>query len=287
MPALLTVEELKEELAVNYTISVNRDSKKKREENIKFFIEIDRNNLKHGKCEKRLQLYTTLFNEKICIQYPGKESEEKPKKPYDFRPKLIMSDGTIMKDASFGFIWDLFEGVTQRHNDYLCLVATVLWYQGYMYGYQKVKEKYIVEKVKIDKRRAITEYIEEEEELEFEWWKMNLDENIWFSLNNYIGQIPIDDGHSISFEALMKFLDLLLQNEDCKYYYLKKVMAKKDYKLDNGRTNTADANMAIIMYFEKKCSFSHIANKIQQGMGMPKFAKSNYHLVTDEIVRNT
>ena len=99
--------------------------------------------------------------------------------------------------------------------------------------------------------------------------------------------IPIDEVHSISFEALMKFVDLLLQNEDCKYFYKKKILEKKeDYNLKNGRTNTADANMAIIMYFEKKCSFSDIANKIQQGMGMPRFRKADYHIVTDEILTN-
>ena len=286
MPGVLSIDELKNELSADYSVEVNVDSKRKREENIEQFLEIDRTGLEFSKLEKRLNMYSTLMGEKICIQYPGKESTKKPKMPFDFRPKLIMHDGTVMPDASFGLIWDLIEGIAIRHKDYLNLVATVFWYIGYMYGYAKTKEEYEFDWVKNDRRRSEQEVIVPGEKLEVEWWHINLDDSVWDSLNNYIGPIAIDETHNISFEALMKFVDLLLQNEDCKYYYKKKILGKKEYKLENGRTNTADANLAIIMYFEKKCSFSEIANKIQQGKGMPRFAKQNYHIVTDGIISN-
>lgn len=286
MPNLLTIDELKDKLHVDYIANVVTEAKQKREENINLFFEIDRKKLDYEKLEKRLQLYTTLSNEKVCIQYPGKESNETPKKPYDFRPKLIMSDGEVMQDASFGFIWDLLDGISQRHNDYLCLVAAVFWYMGYMYEYAKTKDQCLCEIIEIDKPNE-REMIKRSGYVELEWWHLAFDDDIWYSLNNYIGMIPIDESHLISFEALMKFVDLLLQNEDCKYFYKKKILEKKeDYNLQNGRTNTADANMAIIMYFEKRCSFSDIANKIQQGMGMPRFRKADYHIVTDEIISN-
>ena len=47
------------------------DNKK---ENIIFFNRLDRSDLAYGKQEKRLLLYATKLNEKIYVQYPGKET---------------------------------------------------------------------------------------------------------------------------------------------------------------------------------------------------------------------
>jgi hypothetical protein len=286
VPKLLGIDDLRAELHADYAVSVNADSKKKRGENIEVFLKIDRSGLQYEKIEKRLHMYSTLMNEKICIQYPGKESKEELQKPYDFRPKIIMDDGEVMPDASFGVIWDILDKIAQKHNDYLKFVATIFWHIGYMYGYEKTVEICDCELVYTDKRKKNRETIKPGGTVKVEWWHMNIGESVWRSLNNYIGLIAIDEKHEISFEALMKYVDLLLQNEDCKYYYIKKIVNKEAYQLKNGRTNTADANMDIIMYFEKKCSFSEIANKIQKGRGMPHFKKENYHLVTDEIISN-
>lgn len=285
MPQILPVPELKAALSAIYSREVLNQAKTLRRANIDAFLAINRDGLQYASLEHRILLYTTLCGEKIYIQLPGKESAESNSNPMpkDFRPKLQCTNGFMMQDASFGFIWDILEEIGKQHRDYLSLVAALFFRMGYMFDYMNSHNRYECSALRINSDNI--EDIRQIEPIDLNWNSIELSDNIWFSLNNYIGNIPISEGQSISFEALIKFFDLLLQNEDCKYYYRNAIQNNnRNYTLKNGRTSTCDANLLVLYYLEGHCGISMILNKFQKARGVPTFRKSDYHIVTDGIV---
>ena len=82
---MLEIERLEEELKIQYPSSLSEETQKKRLHNIKTlqdFIKksIDDHGLSFGKKEMRLYFYTTKKDEKVGIQFPGKESEQTVKR---------------------------------------------------------------------------------------------------------------------------------------------------------------------------------------------------------------
>ena len=282
MPKLMLIEELKEYLKIEYNRELKKRSRILRKENIDAFNNISRAGLSFNDIENRLYLYTTLTGERICIQFPGKESQNSIAMPLDFRPRLMYKDGSIMQDASFGFIWDIIEGIGRLHKDYLSLVATMFFYLGYMCRYEHITESYYSESVIVNKNGEIaTPAIP----IELSWNRLSISDDVWYSLNNYIQAIPIPNNQSISFEGFIKFVDLLLQNEDCKYFYRNvSVNGNVNYQLTNGRTNTADANLLVIDFLEEHKRISNLLNCFQKARGVPTFKKDEYPIVTGGIV---
>lgn len=287
MPKLLANTELRERLKIEYNKKdVLKESKRKRKKNIASFLGISRDNLKYGVKEKRILLYETLKGEKIYIQYPGKESTNKEPRPLDFRPELETVNGTFMQNITFGYIWDILDEIGRTHNGYLCLIAALIIKEEYMYDYQMCNEQYESYIVDYENNK-----VSKDSPLTLEWYKLNVDDDVWFTLNDKVGDIKINNNEVISLEAFIKFIDLLFQNEDCKYYYINKVEKGKvstidEYDLKNGRNSSGDANLAILSYLQKKKKLSDLLNEFQKGRGVTSYRKSDYSIVTDDIVVN-
>ena len=287
MPKLLANTELRERLKIEYNKKdVLKESKRKRKKNIASFLGISRDSLKYGVKEKRILLYETLKGEKIYIQYPGKESTNKEPRPLDFRPELETVNGTFMQNITFGYIWDILDEIGRTHNGYLCLIAALIIKEEYMYDYQMCNEQYESYIVDYENNK-----VSKDSPLTLEWYKLNLDDEVWFTLNDKVGDIKINNNEVISLEAFIKFIDLLFQNEDCKYYYINKVEKGKvstidEYDLKNGRNSSGDANLAILSYLQKKKKLSDLLNEFQKGRGVTSYRKSDYSIVTDDIVVN-
>lgn len=287
MPKLLANTELRERLKIEYNKKdVLKESKRKRKKNIASFLGISRDSLKYGVKEKRILLYETLKGEKIYIQYPGKESTNKEPRPLDFRPELETVNGTFMQNITFGYIWDILDEIGRTHNGYLCLIAALIIKEEYMYDYQMCNEQYESYIVDYENNK-----VSKDSPLTLEWYKLNLDDDVWFTLNDKVGDIKINNNEVISLEAFIKFIDLLFQNEDCKYYYINKVEKGKvstidEYDLKNGRNSSGDANLAILSYLQKKKKLSDLLNEFQKGRGVTSYRKSDYSIVTDDIVLN-
>lgn len=287
MPRNLEITELKDRLKFVYSRNnVLAESKIKRKKNIVSFLNIPRDGLQYGVKEKRILLYKTLKGEKIYIQYPGKESTNKIPRPLDFRPELENANGVFMENVTFGYIWDILDEIGTSHNGYLSLIAALFLRLEYMYDYQLCAEQYesYVENIE-------TGIITEEVPINLEWYRINLDDDVWYTLNDRIGDIKITDDEVISFEAFIKFVDLLFQNEDCKYYYINhneknKVPDIESYNLNNGRNSSGDANLAILSYLQKKKKLSILLNEFQKGRGVTNFKKGDYQIVTDGLVIN-
>ncbi len=284
MPNILRTEELKSILNFTYSKkNVLKDSKKYREFNVKAFNSLSRDELVYGKCERRLCLYETQKGEKIYIQYPGKESAERRKQmPFDFRPELEMKDGTFISTASFGDIWDILSEIGKEQKKELPFVASLFLKLGYMQSYTLNKNVYKYKDLDIEEHNEVQEGM-----LEFEWYGINIDEDVWFTLNDRIGDVSLSDKEVFSFEAFIKFVDLLFQNEDCKYYHKNVIIGgNENYNFSNGRTQSSAANLLIINHLEENTKLSELLNAFQKSRGVPSFKKQDYTVVTNGMVIN-
>ena len=284
MAKLLGTEELKD--TVNFEYSKNtvlKESKRLREFNVLSFNALSRENLEYGNIERRLCLYETQNGEKIYIQYPGKESaDRKLIMPLDFRPELQMANGEYISDVSFGDIWDILSESGKEQKKVLPFVASIFLRMGYMHGYTKENGLYSYHDIDIT-----NDQITAEGKLEFEWYSLTLPEDTWFTLNDRIGEIRLTDKEVFSFEGFIKLVDLLFQNEDCKYYYKNVVLdGKTNYKFTNGRTQSSEANLLIINHLQDYTKLSELLNAFQKSRGVPGFKKQDYTVVTNGMVIN-
>lgn len=285
MEKLLSTEELQNELSFEYSReSVLVESKRLRKYNVETFNRLSRDKLEYNKRERRLLLYTTLLGEKVYIQYPGKESDADRNQvmPLDFRPKLQKANGEFIPDISFGDIWDILDKIGSEAKKYLPFVASLFLHMSYMHNYQLEKAQFEYDDLDVNKGIAI-----EKGKLAHDWYRLNISNDVWFTLNDRIGSIELDDNNVFSFEAFIKLVDLLLQNEDCKYYYKNVVIrGRSDYNFSNGRTQSSDTNLLIISHLEEKTKLSSLLNLIQKSRGVPGFKKRDYAIVTNGMVIN-
>ena len=148
-----------------------------------------------------------------------------------------------------------------------------------MCGYKKVIDSYSCEEINYFGGKTASK-------VDLEWYLMGIDDDIWYTLNDRIGLIPLTDG-MVSIEAFFKYVDLLFQNEDCKYYYINKVInGKTNYNLTSGRNSSSDTNLSIISYCKGDNKMSALIDSVSKGRGIASFRKSDYENVTDGIVIN-
>lgn len=284
MAKLLRTDELKKELFFEYSKNNTlKKSKELREFNVTAFNGLSREGLKYGVRERKICLYETQEGEKIYIQFPGKESiDRRQVMPLDFRPELQMASGKFISAASFGDIWDILSAIGKEQKKELPFVAALFLKLGYMHDYKKQNKKYKYVDIGIEDGKEI-----ESGTINFEWYMLNITEDIWHTLNDRIGKVKLSDEEIFSFEAFMKFVDLLFQNEDCKYYYKNVVLeGKKNYKYTSGRTSSSEANLLIVNHLEGNTKLSELLNAFQKSRGVPGFKKADYTVVSDGMVLN-
>jgi hypothetical protein len=283
MPQVLTIPELKSALNARYSTSTKyHDSvRERRQGNIDSFLAINRDGLQYDSLEHRVLLHTTKCDERLFVQFPGKESPVNRKKPmpYDFRPKIQYADGAILKDASFSDIWDILENVGKVHNGYLCLVAALIFRLGHMYDYSQITHNYECEALSITGGEIET--IRICDSVKLCWRYVDLSDDVWYSLNGLFDGLIKLGGKPISFEAFIWYIDLLFQNEDCKYYYRNRGKKKK---LEHGRVQSCKSILLVIDYLKGNQSISALLGGFISGNGVANFKTSEYSVVTDGIV---
>ena len=282
MPNKLDYDELKDRLSYQYTTSVLRDSRIKRQFNIEAFNSLAREGLSLGVREKRMCLHTTLCGEEISIQYPGKESAQSPPMEYDFRPKVKLANGDLLNDFTFGQIWDVFELIGKKNRDFLTFVSAIVCDMNYMQRYELTEDDYKCETIIWNNE---TEKIIDKKMIKFCWYKLALTDDEWYSLNDrFGGKIKLDNGQELSIEAFLFMVDLLFQNEDCKYYYKKVILEKSPYNLQNGRNQSSHSNLYMLNYLQGNVKVSSLVNAFQKGRGVASFRKQDYEIVTNGLI---
>ena len=256
---------------------LNNQSREKRLFNINSFSELNRDKpLEFGVYERLLLLHTTKNNEKIYIRYPGKESaREKNRRPLDFRPVSLSSSGIWSKNLSFGDIWDDITTMHNKDKDAICELAALFFKMAYMVDYKFVEEE--LDYIDVD---ATNKQIGKGK-IKFAWYKLNFSENLLNYLESNLGRI-----RDVSLEAYLFYNDLLVQNEDCKYYYRNKTETPdKPWNPKNGRLNTILSHLSVIEYLQGRISFSEITMRFQRGMGVAPISIKEVEDVTNGIIR--
>ncbi len=257
---------------------LNNESKEKRLFNINAFSSLDRSKpLEFGKYERLLLMHTTQNNEKIYIKFPGKESaRETKKRPLDFRPVSLSSTGNWSKDLSFGDIWD---DITRMHNKdckALCKLAALFFRMAYMVDYELVEETLEYKDIEISSNQEIGSGT-----IVFKWYKPVFSPVLLKYLEKKLGKI-----RNASLESYLFYNDLLVQNEDCKYYYRNQTEENgKPWNSSNGRLNTILSHLSVIEYLQGKLTFSEITMRFQRGMGVAPMPIKEIESVTNGIIR--
>lgn len=241
-------------------------------ENIENFNSLSRNGLEAGKIEKRILLYETRIHEKVYMQYPGIESQRVGNRKFllDARPVIQKDNGDILPDMNFGRIWDIIDRVGQDHQADLDFLAVLFLKIAYMLEYQHNDMEYLIEKVNTETNEVL-----ESGMTRFCWNSLSLDADVIDTLNDRF-ELP----GGISLEGFLYYNDLLAQNEDCKYSYLKG--EKWDYK--TGRINNCLSHLTIIAHMKGRMGISELIDRFQR-TGVAPLPQSKFCSVCGDLVQ--
>lgn len=258
--------------------------------NIRWIEYLSREELSYDKKEIQLLIHTTQLGERVFIQYPGKESRKYTKnakerketaiRPWDFRPELYHPETNRRhKNMSFADFWAaVFESAEEliktNKKEILRLFATLLYRMAFMLDHIKVdtfrtqERDVIYEKDKEPKFSS-----EREKELP--------------GLFKYVPNRQVLDcitkacprWGEMSLEAFLFYNDLLVWNEDCKYYY-RNYHVRDDAKwiASTGRVNTLLTHIRILGYILGDVPLAVIFNDFSNQRGISPASK-------DEVVR--
>lgn len=220
----------------------------KRLDNINFIRNLPTQDLEFRTNERQLLFSVFYENEFVSIQYPGKESDANATtvRPWDFRPKLLLTNGTYLNDLSFKNIWDslfdLFNGTDTVHNQHLLKLLACEFYRiAFMIDYQFIPANTTFQVTNIQ-----TGDIEQFTSTSGIYIYTPNDEIINELRNHY----PTILG--ASWESYFMYNDLLALNEDCKYFYNElnstgnSLSAEEYIKKGTGRINTMLTHIAVL-----------------------------------------
>ena len=240
-------------------------------ENIENFNNLSREGLENGNIERRILLYETHSHEKVYMQYPGIESKRNGQRNFmlDARPIIQKSDGEIVPDMNFGRIWDMIDRIGQGHQANLDVLAVLFLRIAYMIGYQHNDTEYLSETINV-----ITGEVIESSMTRFCWNSLILDPDVVETLGDSFGLLG-----GVSLEGFLYYNDLLAQNEDCKYSYLK----GQQWDFKSGRINNCLSHLTVIAHMQGHMGISELINKFQHG-GVAPLAQNKFNEVCGDLV---
>ena len=281
---MLEIERLEEELKIQYPSSLSEETQKKRLHNIKTlqdFIKksIDDHGLSFGEKEMRLYFYTTKKDEKVGIQFPGKESEQTVKRiannkvrEFDFRPKIELPSGSTVRDLTFADQWSIVEELNSGHMNIMKALTTIFFHIGRM-TYHKLKDLKVEYIIVDENGNSISE---ESGSVQMQLYVPEFSDEIIETVNYNCSGIKID-GEGISFEAFIMNFNYLIENEDSKYYDIKR-------NLTSGRITTSDSMLLLASYFSGGIKLSKLLQAYVSGFGAAKCQVSDIPTATGGLV---
>ena len=241
-------------------------------ENIQSFNSLSREGLESGKLERRVLLYETRSNEKVYIQYPGSESKREGRRnfPLDARPIIQTANGEILPDMNFGRIWDIIDGIGQDHRADCDVLAVLFLRIAYMIGYQHNDAEYLTETVNVETGEVV-----ESGQTRFCWNSLHLDPDVMDTLGDRFKSLG-----GISLEGFLYYNDLLAQNEDCKYSYLK----GRQWDFKSGRINNCLSHLTVIAHMQGHMGISELIDRFQR-TGVAPLAQNKFNEVCGDLVQ--
>jgi len=251
-----------------------------RKKNIHWVVGLNREKLIFEENEVILNFHRTQAGEIVGIKYPGKESNSSNTKvfKYDFRPKVLLSDGNYIKDLTFFEIWDALLKNIPNTDESRALLGVIFYRMAYMIDYINHEPL----SVKTDNDFNYSGFPE----------KGYL--GICFqSLKPYLGDWAFNSKWAgMSFEAFVYYNDLLALNEDVKYWYRAENFAldsktgkPKGWKADSvGRVNTMLTHLNVIGYHSGKINFAALIEKFSRGKGVCPVLKKEAILICEPFL---
>jgi len=259
--------------AIRYSNDIRDESRDKKLYNIGRFAELDRSGLRYGETERRVLMREYPTGEKLYIQFPGKETvREKNPRPWDFRPKMQLADGSWLKDLSFKDVWDDLYTLKDTKVD-MGYVAMIFFRIAYMLDSKRQSKTLTYEDVNQDGDVVGTGTVE------MEWYEYDPDESLFEGLD-----IPAQAIRGCSLLPYLAYNDYLAQNEDCKYYYRSKYEKGETWNGLTGRRNTLLTHMSVIAFIEGYLRFTEITDMFQRGMGVAPLTPKLWEDVTGGLV---
>ena len=278
---IYNVDELKERLSCKYPKQISELTDERRLFNIQSFQrlicgEIEKNELVFGKKEERILLFTTKVGEKVFIQFPGKETQEtlsdgRIKHPFDLRPTIEKPDGTKVKDFTFKDLWIVVEIFNEIHKDFNTPLSCLFFRQGRMNIHKKVSENYtyeIIEDGVITSKGTIP----------FEWYSLDFEDDLRNTFHFFGEKIKLDEKTIISLETFIYFFELLLNNEDNKYWYRKG-------NLTSGRVKTSESMLLLSTTLNGTMRVSELLQRFINGLGVPSCSIKEITPSTGDLVK--
>ena len=276
---MYTISQLEDRLRCTYPDTISSKTQEKRLADIHSLQALIRtakqeNDLQYGIKEERLHLFTTRAGEKIFIQYPGKESTNTGEKyrPYDFRPRIMTADGTMVIDMVFADMWGVVEEINRLQHQILKLMACIFFRMGRMTLHCYTEQDYPCEIVNEDDTVVAVS------SRHLAWYSLTLEDEFIESLNLFVEPIPIRGGVSISIEAFLYFFELILQNEDSKYY-------DKKHNLSSGRIPTSESMLLLSSYLFGNTPLSVVLQRFVSGFGVAKCKTDEIEPATGGLVK--
>lgn len=206
----------------------------KRKFNIDWIESIDKRGLAFD--EKEMQILMKRFDDaELYIQLPGKESARITNtNSLDFRPVLFdTKTHEYFNDISFVDIWEsldrIFDVIGEKHEDERALLAALLYRMAFM-------DDHVLE---TNKGPQIVRYVDIKTGKTEKISKQFPDRYVYSPNIEAIKRISkiIPKICGMELDKFLNYLELLIWNEDCKYYDRKRAKGKSDW-YNIGRINT-------------------------------------------------
>lgn len=228
-----------------------------REANIRWVSSLNREGLAYQDREVLLELHTTEANEVVSIQYPGKEAAPNRSAvfKYDFRPKVRLPSGNYADDLTFFQIWQaLFDNIPDTESG-RSILGIIFYRMAYMVDYVDYHPKDLVSLS--EPNFSGTPY--------GSYLGINYE-----SLKPHLVDFPTGSSWAgMSFEAFLRYNDLLALNEDVKYWYRATQIKNKTWKADAvGRVNTMLTHLSVIGFHSNKMNFASLIERFSRSKGV-------------------
>lgn len=273
------ISELEENLKCTYPTSVSSETQERRMTNINALQNlvssaIDERGLGYGTLEERLHLFTTKAGEKVFIQYPGKESiaDGANQRRFDFRPRIMTADGLMVRDLVFADMWSLVEDLNHQIHSLLKSMSCLFFRMGRMTIHQRKEVDYPYEIIdasgNVCERGSRT----------LNWYSLDLEQGIIDTFDYLAPALHVNNAPSISLEAFIYFFEMILHNEDSKYY-------DKKENLSSGRIPTSDSMLLLSSNLLGKTSLSELLQRFVSGFGVAKCLVGEIGGATEGLVK--
>jgi hypothetical protein len=268
MSARIRLEDYKSSLVTPIgRASSKGDIRTKRETNIVWIQQLDRQGLEYGKAERQILIDRTRAGEQLFLQYPGKESarDDSFQRPWDFRPKIELTDGTYGPDWSFGDVWDnLFVKLdvgTQESVEVARILSVLFYRMAFMMDHEEAPRVEAKTRDVHFPHERVSEYYTRGYGRLFRY-KPPLE--VVDALSSRFG-----DWGGMSLEGFLHLNDLMAWNEDVKYYYRETEGGSEEWNWPRtGRINNLLTHVSVLGIITGDLKLTRLLNKFQRQRGV-------------------